>query len=488
VGGVFAQTATWVASVSAGGHFVAVLEASVGGKQHVLAQAPFTVLKLGIDQALSNPGRVLVLVLVSCKNHDAGDTATDADERACSKPAEEQDEDQDKSASCVADRARTIDQALIALGVPHTVVTSTTEFKRAFRSGLYNTYWISGKQYKQHDELASELREAVFSGDRLILDGVHDERNKVLDSVAGITYRGKLGQQGLSVDTTGALFAAQSLPSVGRALKLQSDGAQSVAAFAGTGHNATGPAILTHDYGQGRSILFGFDLVSSLRAQALWQPVLQSALQYLLPAQPGTLTPGALLPVKTTVANQGPATGVQVNMTLPAAAAAIGSSPTATVDAAANTAGWAFDLAAGQTQELFLTLRVPPASGSYALQTRVSTVSNGAATSYGEALPLNFTVVTAAQSHTDARAALLALPLASKKDQQARDKLLKDLSVAMTAFDLHSAKGYEDAITKLAGVIDGLGKLSTADTTAVRLGLDRILKEAQWRWSLLPAS
>lgn len=490
-GATYASNAKWTATGATGKTYVAVLSAVVGTTTLTLGQDSFTVKnmprpKLGIDQALSNPGRVLVLV--SCKNHDAGDTAIDADERACSKPAEEQDEDQDKSGTCVADRAHTIDQALTALGVSHMVVTSTTEFKRAFRSGLYNTYWISGKQYKLHDELASELREAVFGGDRLILDGVHDERNKVLDEVAGISYRGKLGQQGLPVNTTGALFAAQSLPSVGRALKLLPGGAQSVAAFSGTGPNATGPAILTHDYGQGRSILFSFDLVSSLRAQALWQPVLQSALQYLLPAQPGTLTPGALLPVKTTVASQGPATGVQVNMTLPAAAAAIGSSPTATLDAAANTAGWAFDLAAGQTRELFLTLRVPPASGSYALQTRVSTVSNGAATPYGAPLPLSFTVAAAAQSHTDARAALLALPLASKKDQQARDKLLQDLSAAMAAFDLHSAKGYEDAIAKLAGVVDCLGKLSTADTTAVRLGLDRILKEAQWRWSLLPAS
>ena len=502
-GATYASNAKWTATGATGKTYVAVLSAVVGSNTLTLGQDSFTVKnmprpKLGIEQALSNAGRVLVLV--SCKNHDDdsshghGDSDNshekDDDERSCGKPEDEQDEDEDKSKTCVSDRANTIKQALTALGVPHTVVTNTTEFKRAFRSGLYNTYWISGKQYKQHDELASELREAVFSGDRLILDGVHDERNKVLDSVAGITYRGKLDQQGLSVDTTGVLFAEQSLPSVGRALKLQSDGAQSVAAFVGTGHNATGPAILTHDYGQGRSIMFGFDFVSSLRAQALWQPVLQSALQYLLPAQPSTLTPGALLPVKTTVANQGPATGVQVSMTLPAAAAAIGFSPTATVDAGASTGtiGWTFDLAVQHTQELFLTLRVPPASGSYALQTRVSTVSNGAATPYGQALPLNFTVVTAAQSHADARAALLALPLASKKDQQARDKLLKDLSAAMTAFDLHSAKGYEDAIARLAGVVDGLGKLSTTDTTAVRLGLDRILKEAQWRWSLLPAS
>ena len=484
VGGVFSQTASWVASVSAGGNFVAVLEASVAGKQQVLAQAPFTVLKLGITQAVTNPARVLVLV--SCKNPDAGDQGKDADERASSKPEEEQAEDQDQSGTCVSDRANTVRQALTALSVSHTVVTSTTEFKRAFRSGGYNTYWISGKQYKLHDVLASELREAVFGGDRLILDGVHDERNKVLDDVAGITYRGKLGEQGLPVDTSGALFTTQRLATVGRALKLLANGGQSVAAFAGAGPNATGPAILTNSYGQGRSIMFGFDLVSSLRAQALWQPVLQTSLQYLLPAQSTALTPGALLPVNTTIANQGPATGVQVKITLPATAVALGSNPTATVDAGANTVGWAFDLAAEQTQELFLTLRVPPAAGDYALQTRVSTVSGGTASLYGEPLALGFTVIPAAQSYGDARTALLALPLGSKKAQQARDKLLEDFKQAMAAFNLNTAQGYEDSIAKLAKLADGLSALLPADTTAVRLSVDRILKEAQWRWSLLP--
>lgn len=485
VSGVFSQTANWVASVSAGGNFVAVLEASVAGRQQVLAQAPFTVLKLGITQAVSNPARVLVLV--SCKNPDAGDQGKDADERASSKPEEEQAEDQDQSGTCVSDRANTIRQTLTALSVSHTVVTSTTEFKRAFRSGLYNTYWISGKQYKLHDALASELREAVFGGDRLILDGVHDERNKVLDDVAGITYRGKLGEQGLPVDTSGALFTTQRLATVGRALKLLTNGGQSVAAFAGTGPNATGPAILTNAYGQGRSIMFSFDLVSSLRAQALWQPMLQTSLQYLLPAQSTALTPGALLPVNTTVANQGPATGVQVSIALPAAAAVLGSNPTTTVDSGANTVGWAFDLAAEQTRELLLTLRVPPAAGDYALQTRVSTASGGTASLYGQPLSLGFTVIPAAQSYSDARTALLALPLGSKKAQQARDKLLEDFKQAMAAFNLNTAKGYEDSIAKLAKLADGLSALLPADTAAVRLSVDRILKEAQWRWSLLPA-
>ena len=486
VGAAFSQTASWVAKVSAGANYVAVLEATVGGKSQVLASAPFTVLKLGIAQTLFSPARVLALA--SCKNRDEGDKEKDDDERASGKLEDEHDEDQDKSKTCVADRATTIKRALTALGVSHTVVTNTTEFKRAFRSGLYNTYWISGKQYKLQDELASEIREAVFGGDRLILDGVHDERNKVLDTITGIAYRGKLEDKGLLVNTTGSLFAAQHLPVVGNGLKLVPDGGEAAATFEGKGARAMGPAIFTHSYGQGRSILFGFDFVSSLRAQALWQPVLQSSLQYLRPVQTTTLTPGALLPVKTSIANQGQATGVQVKIALPTAATVLGSNPTATTDAATNTVSWAFDLAAQQSSDLFLTVRVPPAAGDYALQTRVSTVNSGTANPYGSPLPLNFRVVAAAQSYLDARAALLALPLTSKKDQKLREKLLEDLAEVLAKFKLNTATGYEDAIEKLAKLVDGLSGLLPTDTVAVRLGLDRILKEAEWRWSLLPAA
>lgn len=486
IGGVFNQTGSWIANVLAGTNLVAVLEATVGGKQQVLAQATFTVLKLDIVQSL--PKQARILVLVSCKNNDEGHNEKDDDERSCSKPENEHDEDEDHSKTCVTDRANTIKQELTALGVSHTVVTNTTEFKRAFRSGLYNTYWISGKQYKLHDDLADEIREAVFAGDRLILDGVHDERNKVLDQVAGITYRGKLGEKGLQVDTTGSLYITQHLPVVGQALKVIANGSQAVAAFEGGGLNASGPAVLTNSYGQGKAIMFAFDYVSSLRAQALWKPVLADSLQYLLPIQFNILTPGALLPVKTAITNQGAATGIQVKMTLPATAAVLGSNPTGVVDTATNSISWAFDLPALQTKDLFLTLRVPPTAGDFELQTRVSTVTDGVANLYGEPIPLAFKVVTAAQNSADVQAKLSALVLTSRKDIKLRQDLLSDLQTVMTAFNKNTSQGYETAIHEIIEMIEDMASSTAVNTPAIRLALDAILKEAQWRWSLLPTT
>jgi hypothetical protein len=499
IGAHYASAANWMAAGTLGNQYIAVLSAVIGGGAVTLAQDSFTLKgnappKLDIVQTL--PGNARVLVLVSCKYHDEGDHGQDDDERACSKPEEEHDEDEDHSKTCNAERANTIKQALTSLGVSHTVVNNTSEFKRLFRSGVYNTYWISGKQYKLHDELASEIREAVFAGDSLILDGVHDERNKVLDTVAGITYRGKLDDKALVVNTSGSLFAPQQLGIVGNGLKLLANGGQVVASFAGPGKYAKGPAVLTHSYGLGRSIMFGFDLVTSLRAQALWQPVLGTGLHYVLPAQTtstssiSTLTPGALLPIKTSVTNQGPATGVQVSISLPSGSVAAGSSPTAVLGAADNSAAWAFNLALDQSQDLFLTLRTPALAGDFAVITSVSTVntSTSSVKPYGQPLTLSFKVTAAAQTALDVRAALLALPLTSNKDQKLRTYLLADLSKAMTSFNLNTAKGYEEAIEQLVKLIDDLAGLTTVNTQAVHLGLDRILKEAQWRWSLIPAT
>lgn len=495
VGANFASSSNWVATGALGTQYIATLSATVGGVSKILAQDSFVIKsvvppKLDIIQTTPTPARVLVLV--SCKNKDEGHNDKDDDERSCGKPENEHDEDRDHSKTCVSDRASTIKQELTALGVSHTVVTNTTEFKLALRSGMYNTYWISGKQYKLHEDLADEIREAVFAGDRLILDGVHDERNKVLDLVAGITYRGAMGEKGLQVNTTGTLFAAQHLPTVGQALKVIANGAQTVASFESSRNSSSSPAVLTNNYGQGKAIMFAFDFVSSLNAQALWKPVLADSLQYLQPVQLTTpltvFTPGALLPVKTAITNQGAATGVQVKITAPATAAILGSNPTGVVDTATNAISWAFDLSALQSKDLFLTLRVPPVAGDFELQTRISTVTDGLANLYGTPIPLAFKVVTATQNSADVRTKLTALVLTSKKDIKLRQDLLSDLQNVMTAFNKNTSQGYETAIHEIIEMIEDMASSTAVNTPAIRLALDAILKEAQWRWSLLPIS
>ena len=94
---------------------------------------------------------------------------------------------------------------------------------------------------------------------------------------------------------TGALFPAQTLATIGRALKIELNSSAQQAAFHGSQPNSTGPAIISNAYGTGQALTFVFDLPASLRAEPNWQPILGISLQALLPSQSTTLTPDGLL-------------------------------------------------------------------------------------------------------------------------------------------------------------------------------------------------
>jgi hypothetical protein len=374
---------------------------------------------------------------------------------------------------------------LTELGAPYTIVTDEEAFKRALRSGLYNTYWISGKEDKLHDALAGEVREAVFAGDGFILDSMHDQRNKVLDAIAGIDYRGKVGDTDLEVQLGGTVFDAQRLATSGRALRLDAAGSTVQAELIGKKGSADGAAILSNAYGAGRAVTFAFDLPRSLHAEPQWKAVLARSLQQVTPVNPAILAPGALLTVQTTLTNLAKAVEIDIRSSLPPGATYLASSPTGSLDSNLNAIGWAFALADAQARDVFLTMRVPATAGNHVLQTRVATVKNGVSTVYGEPLDLSLTVTPASTTAPQAQARLAALQLTQKKDQKLRDSLVADLQTAMGLFNQNSSAGYESAIGKLVLMTDSLGGLTSVDTTAVRQDLDRILREAQWRWSAL---
>jgi hypothetical protein len=59
---------------------------------------------------------------------------------------------------------------------------------------------------------------------------------------------------------------------------------------------------------------------------------------------------------------------------------------------------------------------------------------------------------------------------------------MAQLHSAMRHVNLNTAAGYETAIGELVGAIGHLMSLP-ADTQAIRLGLGRLLQEAEWRWA-----
>jgi hypothetical protein len=194
----------------------------------------------------------------------------------------------------------------------------------------YNTYWLSGGIDKFPDPLAEEIREAVNRGDSLLMDGMHDARNKLLDEFVGVQYRGKLAPANQPVELTGPLFAAGSVVTRGRPLKLELgtgtlqarfpdnlDGDDQKHHSSATDH----PAIVSNRYGQGHGLIMAFDLVDTLmQAPSLpdvWQAIIAATFDELLPELPETYASGAWVVSKTTVANPGQAVGLQVITTLP---------------------------------------------------------------------------------------------------------------------------------------------------------------------------
>ncbi|MDD1750057.1 MAG: hypothetical protein LUO89_09305 [Methanothrix sp.] len=295
------QTAfTWDTSpASVGSTYLAILSATVGGKDIALAQDTFLVtyppVKLGVTQSSVRNNRVLVWA--ACNAAEVADKAEgqpkaegmNGDPHGNAQAMADKDHPESIPA-CLQTRAAYLDTLLTQLKVPHLITTNRADFKKAFREGRYNVYWLSGGikleqsegghdaarkertqggegrkqdgksrqgEVREHgeDNLAEELREAVNRGDSVILDGI--KGGESLQEAAGVAYDGQPGadtkggpsggehqaasfpvtglpfirQPVTQLTTLGDLFAAQTLSANGQAQKMRLSTGKSQADF-----------------------------------------------------------------------------------------------------------------------------------------------------------------------------------------------------------------------------------------------------------------
>lgn len=418
--------------------------------------------------------------------HDTSRHGEDgADRRAARRDDDAQDnrhdhDDDGDGDRCGLGRAQILDALLDELAIAHRVTTDPEVFRRELRTGAYTTYWISGKAEKLRNALAEEIREAVYRGDTLVLDGVHDERNKIFDEVVGVRYKGQLGARDQAVELLAAPFEPGSLPSVGRGLKLEPAGAAVAAKFAGKQ-----PAILVQAYGKGHGLLFGFDLVASVLADvARWPRQAANALYALLPEEAGPHTLGAYVPLFLVVKNPAPLpVDAEVRSTLPPGSTYLAALPSGSVENdPVPRIVWRFPLAASAEQALSLTLRAPMEAGDYTIASEVGVYSADNFVAAGPAQSLSLEVAEAAARLADVEAELRALAVA-KRDRHGRDRAAAGVAQARTAIGKNR---WDDAIAGLLDAVGHLLELTSADpakTAALRLSLGRALREAAWRWS-----
>jgi len=471
-GGVFSAVQPYLApSLPAGTTLVAVLYAVLDGQERVLAQETFQVsaalASLEVDADTGGPGRVLVLA--DCGGNeecpaaaDIGSTAADCDQ-AAGDPA--------YAVLCAAERRRQIVRVLEELGVKYRLVTDEAAFRREFRSGGYDTYWLSGGRVKLFDVLAEEIREAVYRGDGLIVDGQHDERNLILDEVSGIRFRGRLAASGLPVNFTAAPFDVQTLGVLGRTLRLDLLGGE-VAATLPSGS----PALVRRGFGTGRSLLFAFDLAATLSAaetHAAWRGVLGKALADVRPAPLASFTAQAQARLHLDVHNPtaGSVSG-EFTLTLSEGATRTDSAPALT-PGSGNAWLWSFEIAAQGDAHLDLTLRLPETNGIHTLTGALRERFGGSWTPAGE-YSWEYVVEGAESSIGALRTPLAAYSPPNPKEAERQRLALDSLDAALQ----EARQGqWDEAIRQGIRSGEALAQLSSPDVPLWRRHLARLLQE-----------
>lgn len=478
------------------GVYTLVLTATLGGKSITLGSSNVEVtlppVKLNVVQAALRQSRLLVLL--SCRNGED----TYSEQHSATLREDEDDEDDGK---CATSRLAFVKSLLVnAAPNQHHITTNADEFTLALRSGQYNTYWISGGAEKLSNGLAQEVREAVNRGDSLLMDGIHDERNKLLDEVVGIEYKGKLQGVNLPMTVMTAPLNGVQLQTIGRSLKLNLGNGALIAKFPtgmvckdcdddnerkGTS-KTDNTAIAAYLYGRGKGIVMGFDLIGSMQNYATnphWVSVVRTTFDFLIPELPSSYTSGAYAAVRTTVNNLGLATDISVNQTLPANVTAIVSEPVANVNG--QKSQWNFNLPADKSQDLTTYLRLPNSNGSYVIDTAVSSIVNGQSSLYNN-YSLNLQVATAGDTVTTSKliSDLKALSFSSSQSRQKRDQAVKALQDALVQ------KTSDKAISKVLDAVEKIRSITDKDMSSYRLQMGAWLQELalQWKQTQLPTT
>lgn len=482
----YSVSRSWTTQGGIGQTYVAVLTAVVGGKTLTLAQDSFTLTEAPVkfDVIQSRLADSRVLVLAACSGSSSGDDDEHDDDGH---------DDDGRSTSCATKRAAAIEAYLAARNIKRLVTTDENVFLKVLRSGYYNVYWLSGGSAELTNDIEEELAEAVYRGDSLILDNLSGVRAAYVDRVAGTHYHGSLSPSSLNVTTTNVLFptATRSTSGVPAYLKLTTGQVQAKFATPSyyneklscseshTSTSGTYPAIVTNQYGAGRAITYGFDMVTSLQGTAGWNTVFDSALGYLKPPILASFTGGGYVPVITMITNQAKAVDLEVILTAPPGGYIVDTLPLASVDPTGRPV-WSINLSEAARADLLAGLRLPLATGTATLTTTVNSIRNGQATLYGN-YNMTLTVKNANTRINEVITGLKALSISNSYDKGYRDAAVYYLNLATPLLNGSSSQ-LNTAVNYLVESAKYLAKITTVNVSTYRTGTDLIIQETQFKW------
>ena len=282
-------------------------------------------------------------------------------------PSSDRAQDQiDAATQCELQKKTFLESWLNNRGLVAKVVLTSGEFISEMRCGKYNVHWLAGGSGKLSTEHAKELREGIYRGEGLLVDGQDLQSNVLIDGLLGQSVLGQFANSDLSFTGAGTLFPAVSVASIGRALNISTQGAQIEARF----DVALSPAILSNSVGQGRSLGYAFDLVEILKrdgTQPAQARLFDNAITFVAPTVAATdYAGGSYVAVTTAVQNRGLGIDLRVDASVNAPAQTSAIRPAASSVQSNAAFVWDFTLPIGATRSFDASVQLPFANASSA--------------------------------------------------------------------------------------------------------------------------
>lgn len=364
---------------------------------------------------------------------------------------------------------------LSSLGVDFWIAQDGEEFKTALRSGKYNSYLLI--DYKD-EKTGGELREAVNYGDSFVYIKTKPGADPSLEDVFGMKLTGETTSEGIPVILAQSpLTAPVMLQSSGKCVVGSVvAGTASVFGYADDRRGQV-PAVVYNEYGEGRAVLFTFDLLNSSNKADAAQ-LLGDAVKLVTPDRKAHAL--GTVPIEITVANSTEPVRLRIKETFPAEAVARDITPEGAVTEAAIT--WLQDLDPSVTMKYRYYLDLPDTKGEYKAVTEISYANHEEYRLY-EAAELTLTVGSDSSDLLGAAISDLgAVPDATSDELVILAELQSRLSqINVKPLTVKDAEKEIESLTRVTDLVRGV----SADTANVRLKLDELLKVLERKWYLL---
>jgi hypothetical protein len=504
VAGQYAITQDWEAWGEVGKTYVATLGIQpAAGETKILATTSFMITDDRFELTLEpgTTGRLLILL----------DQET----------AHDQDPHGPQTAPLLSVQRAFLETLLDNQGWSYTIVTDTQTFTQELRSGGYVAYALFSEQQKLQEEVQKELREAIYRGEGLLIACAHDQRHH-LDEILGIKYRGKYSQASAITINDDSQALTIPLAFADQVLRAELAGALSIGTFqlahdtlclstdddedndetdqaeknnqktqGNHGNNAGKDsddknnnknkeqephscekdnqlAIAFHEYGEGKSVYAGFDLLAQATAtgpESAFADVLTMLLTSVHP-EPWQPTIGSVIPLHLTLTNQGSAISGRALIYLPADTRVI-APDNLEFDALEGALIWPYHLQAEQTSQLIFWLRLPWVASTVSIDTLIQL---GTAPNYQDYDHFNFELqVQASPCLPEALTWLTAL-----KDQGKH--YAKALKYTQKAADLVQQEKDDKALKQLLKATDSLRQSQTMEAHTLRIMLGNAIR------------